>query len=161
MTEKRFATRYLLPLEMATSIQLLVIAASGSWRDSSLFNALSLTAETTLWTLMLGAIGLAGLGLALWEWTSGTRWVNGQLRMVLAARKWTALLAVFAWTYVLFTMLAAPDGWRVIEIVLESVPFAVFAGWSWWVNYRTGCVLDPTMKTSRLERDLEAKRTCW
>lgn len=161
MTEKRFATRYLLPLEMAVALQLLVIAAAGSWPDSALHNVLALTAENGLWTVGIGMIGLVGLCLSAWEWMCGVRWVNGQLRRVLWGRKWVSAMAVFAWSYALYTMLKAPEGWRMVEIVLESVPFAGFSIWSWWVNYRTECVLDPTMQTSRLERDLEAKRGSW
>lgn len=161
MTEKRYATRYLLPLEMCVALQLLAMAVAGSWNGSALWTTLLLSGDNLTWTLVIGAIGSAALGVAAWEWLCGREWVNGRLRMVLIARKWLSLLTLLVWSYAVFVMWTAPAGWRMVEVMLAAVPMAAFAAWSWWVNYRTECVLDPTLKTTTLERNLETRRPCW
>lgn len=159
--EKRYATRYLIPLEVAIYVQLVVLAVAGSWPESALANVLLLRGENLSWSLIVGSVGVAGLMVSIAEWVAGKHWANGQLRKALTARKWLALLAAILWSYALYTMLEAPQGWRMVDVVLEAVPMGLLSLWSWWANYRTECLLDPSLKTDRLEQAIGTKRSCW
>lgn len=160
MTEKRFKTRYLLPLEMCVGLHLFCMGVAGSWNGGAVREAVEASGSPAVWTAVMVALGLAALLVAMLEWFGGALWENGTLRRVLNARKWLSLLAAIAWSFAVYTMLR-PETDGLIYVILASVPMSGFALWSWWVNYRTECVLDPSLKTSQLERELEAKRAHW
>lgn len=160
MIEKRFATRYLLPLEMCGAWQLVCVAIAAMLPGTAIHIALEATGEGGAWGIFSGLVGVCGLAVSCLEWVRGRDWKNGHLRAALTVRKWISFFAAFAWIFSLYAMLVAPHG-RVVYLICAAPAMTLFALWSWWANYRTECVLDPTLKTTRLERSLETRRADW
>lgn len=160
---KKMRTRYLLPMEMVAFITLAVVGVSGGLGGGYLWRALALPgdAEPAQWLFSLGTVGILGLVVSAAEWWEGEGWENGRLRRWIYTRMWLSGLAVVMWLYATYEMMVIGERHMLVTIIMSAVAISPFHLWSWWVNYRTHCVLNPHLRTSKLEARLEANRHRW
>lgn len=159
-SEKRFATRHLLPMEMLMFWHLGCLGFAGSMPGSTIYHAISVVGPNLVWTVTMAGVAIVGLTTSATEWFAGRCWDNAALRKSLIVRKWSALFCGIAWAFCFYTMVL-PTGWKLPYLMMASIPMVMCSAWSWWENYRTEYVLDPTVRTSRLEQHLAARRSHW
>lgn len=160
---KKMRSRYLLPMEMVAFITLAVVGVGGEMGHGYLWHALAKPgdAEPLQWLLSIGVVGIAGMLVSAAEWWEGEGWENGRLRRWVYTRMWLSGLAFVMWLYAIYEMMVIRDEQWLVTIILSALSICPFHLWSWWVNYRTHCVLNPRMRTSKLEARLETHRHRW
>jgi hypothetical protein len=156
----RIRSRHMIPMEMLAFLTLMVAGLSGAFVNGYLHIVLSADGQALWWGLALMPIAGAGLIVAAAEWWIGHAWENGMLRGSIWVRMWLSGLAFIMWIYVLYVMATLPSG-PVTSMVISACFVSPFHLWSWWVNYRVHCALDPKMKTEKLGRRLETTRDRW
>ncbi|HEX6992391.1 MAG TPA: hypothetical protein VF151_10915 [Gemmatimonadales bacterium] len=160
---KRMRSRYLLPMEMVAFAMLSVLGLRGGLGAGYLHQLLDRPgdAEPWSWLLSVGLIGFCGIAVSSAEWWLGESWDNGLLRRVIYTRMWLSGLAFVMWLYAVYEVAVIQDHWVMLSVVWSAIAVCPFHLWSWWVNYRTHCILNPTMRTSRLENRLESRPPRW
>ena len=160
---KRNATirsRHMIPMEMLAFLSLLVGGIVGVTGPGYLHHLLSENGKVLEWGLTLMPIGLIGHFASSAEWCLGIDWENRRLRYSIWLRMWLSGLAFIMWMISLYIMAALPGG-GVTSMVVMAFFVSPFHLWSWWVNYRVHCALDPNMKTEKLGARLETSRDRW
>lgn len=160
---KKMRSRYLLPMEMVAFAVLTVLGLRGGFGQGYLHSLLERPgdAEPWSWLLSVGLIGIFGMLVSASEWWFGMGWDNGRLRRIIYTRMWLSGLAVVMWLYAVYEVALIQDRWMMLSVVWSAIAVCPFHSWSWWVNYRTHCILNPKMRTSHLENRLETHRPRW
>ena len=156
----RVRSRHMLPMEMLAFGLLMIGGITGAFGPGYLHDVLLDHGKALEWGLALIPVPLLGLLAATSEWWLGIEWQNGHLRHSIWFRMWLSGLAFVMWAYALYIMAALPGG-GVTSVVVTACFVSPFHVWSWWVNYRVHCALDPAMKTERLGARLETNRDRW
>ena len=156
----RVRSRHMIPMEMLAFLTLLLAGAAGVFGDGWLHHQLQANGKVMEWGFALIPLGVLGTFFSAAEWWLGAAWENGLLRHSIWIRMWTSGIAFVMWIIVLY-MMAELKGGPVTSVVWSAIAVAPFHLWSWWVNYRVHCVLDPHMKTEKLGARLENARDRW
>lgn len=160
---KKTRSRYLLPMEMVAFAVLATLGLRGAIGPGHLHALLALPGDADPWTWLwsVGLIGFAGMAVSSAEWWLGESWDNGLLRRVIYTRMWLSGLAIIMWVYAVYELAVIQERWVVLSVFWSAIAVCPFHLWSWWVNYRTHCILNPKMRTSRLETRLDGRPPRW
>ena len=156
----RVRSRHMIPMEMLAFLTLMVAGITGAFGPGYLHTILTRYDHALEWGFALLPIAGLGVIVSAGEWWLGTNWQNGILRHSIWTRMWLSGLAFVMWLYTLYIMASVPSG-PVTSMVISACFVGPFHLWSWWVNYRVHCALNPTMKTEKLGARLETNRDRW
>lgn len=159
-SKARVRSRHMIPMEILAFLTLMVAGYSGAFGQGYLNSFLEADQQALWWGLALMPLAGAGVLASSAEWWIGHSWENGLLRLSIATRMWLSGLAWVMWMYTLYVMALLPQG-PISSMVLSACFVGPFHLWSWWVNYRVLCALDPKLKTEKLGRRLETTRDRW
>ena len=159
-TGARLRSRHMIPMEMLAFLTLVVAGASGTFGPGYLHFVLAADGQALWWGLFILPIALLGVSISSAEWWIGVEWENGTLRHSIWLRMCLSGLATIMWAYILYVMATLPGG-PITSMVASACFVSPFHIWSWWVNYRVHCALNPKMRTANLGRRLETSRDRW
>lgn len=151
----KIATRYLLPLEIFMALVMLSWGISGWAGGGVLWLTLQKTGQNTEWGVALCLVGLVQLATTLAEWCIGRRWANAHLQRSVSARLCSAFVSAVVWLYVCFTVATLPNSAQMFVLWVQAPAGILFSVWIWAANFKAACVLDPSVPTTRLQRELE------
>lgn len=154
----KIATRYLLPLEIFMSLQMLSWGISGWVGGGTLWQALEKVGQNTEWGLALCLVGMVQLLATGLEWVAGRRWPNLHLLRSVFVRQWSAFACVVVWLYACYLAVTLPHVSEMFVLLIQAPAGVLFSVWIWGQNLKVACVLDPAVPTSRLQRELELER---
>jgi len=154
----RYASRYLLPIEMFCAVLLLSWGIAGMQTHGALSGVLDGAGIALPWTIVLCVVAAAQLVFASVELFAGRRWSDRDLLLSVSLRCICAFLSVPVWIYIFKFTFDAPGATFVSPLMLQAPlgvlwQAAIFVG-----NVRTRCLLDPKIPTNRLEREVQLDR---
>lgn len=155
----KIASRYLLPVELLVSLLLISWGLSGWIGGGLLWKTLNAGGYNEEWGLVLCGVGGAQFALAALEAHFGRRWPCSFLLWAVTARYWLAFLAGVLWLWIVYMIctVGATSG-SVIALGMQSPACLAACAWIFCGNRKVACVLDPTVSTQRLQREILAER---
>lgn len=157
MKTLKMASRYLIPLELFVAVILISWAIAGSLCDGNLHTALVHEGQNLWWGVVLGVTGAFQFIPAAIEWILGRRWDRQTLIVFLHMRSFASFLAMAAWLYVAYLVMAIQPTIYATLIVQCAAGF-LCTMWSFIGNERARVVIDPRISTSNFERTIIGER---
>jgi hypothetical protein len=155
----KIASRYLLPVELLLSVLLLSWGLTGWIGGGLLWKTLHANGYNDEWGVMLCGIGGTQFAMAAIEARYGRRWPCSTLFYAVTARYWLAFLAGVLWLWILYMMLTVRGPSGTVLVLAVQAPACLFAcAWIFFGNRKVACVLDPSVSTQRLQREILAER---
>lgn len=154
-------SRHMIPMECLAFIMLAMVGYSGTFGTSYLNYVLTAEGQALWWGLFILPVALCGWGAAGVEWWLGTRWEGEVLFRSITIRMLLSGLAFFMWFFYILYVMATIEGGPIMSVVYTAFFVCPFHLWSWWVNLRAHCALNPNMRTENLGRRLETSRDRW
>lgn len=153
----KFRSRYLLPMEMALAVVVFVLGIGGAFGHGRLSALLAARQDTLEWALVLGGAGAVWLAVAVAEWFLGLSWEIEKIRIAVRLRMICSGAACVGWLLCGYVLADGGRGGQYLVFIMLTPPMFALCVWSWYVNYRTDCLLDPNLDTTKLEKRLEER----
>ncbi len=150
--ECRFASRYLLPVEIFSALVLFGWGYSGWVGFGALNGVLYSAGISRAGGVTLCSVSGAQLIAAMIETVCGRRWGDKPLLWSVSARCGLALGTLGAWAYIGYLSIVVTSLTFVTAMVVQAPVGFVFAAIIFVGNLKVRCVLDPSIPTDRLER---------
>lgn len=157
-SQSRFASRYLLPVEIFMAATLFGWGWSGWVGYGALSGVLDSALIASSWGVSLCLIGAAQAAFALAEGCFGRRWDDHALLWSVSFRCICALFAAGAWMYILFVAIVVPTLTFVTAMVVQAPVGIMFSLIIFGGNLKIRCALDPEIPTENLQRRILADR---
>lgn len=153
----KIASRYLLPVELLTSLFLVSWGLLGSVGGGVLWRTLQADGLNEEWGLVLCGVGGAQFLVAALEGYYGRRWPDCKLFFSVTARYCLAFLAGVCWIWLAY-MLITLHRPALLMLAIPAPACLAACFWIFFGNRKVACLLDPTVPTSRLEREILEER---
>lgn len=149
----RYASRFLLPLEMMLGLYTLIWGLSGGGQlgQGALYFALLATEHNFVWCVALGTAGMATFLVTLLEWSIGRRFTPCQIHKCVSARACLAFVMVGTWIGAAVVLSTAPSMDRIAIILPAAAMHVAFSFWVYVENLKTRYMLDDKIPTSTLQ----------
>jgi len=155
----KIAARYLLPLEMFMAVSMFGWGLSGWKGHGILWQILAEhRQENFQWGVALCSVGLAQFAVTLGEWFFGKGWSNGSLLLIVRARFWLAFLSMIVWVYVCYFIFTTHGAIAVLTLFVQAPTAAIFQACIGVGNLKVATMLDPSVRTTRLQRAMHDER---
>lgn len=154
----RYASRYLLPVEIFAAVVLLSWGICGSITPGALAGLLETVGISTPWGITLSAVALAQLSVAVVEAALGRRWPDDLLLYSVSARCGLAFVAFPVWLYMFKIGISTPGASFVSLLVIQAPIGALTNGAIFALNLRARCLLHPRIECRELERRVRLDR---
>lgn len=153
----KIASRYLIPLELFMAAVLMSWGVTGWKGGGPLWHALNAQGLNAEWGIVLCGLGLAQVAVTLFEWQVGCR-LEHYLMWFVRTRSWLAFFSAVAWFYVFYFILTVRGVDMVYSLALQAPIAVVFSLWAWVGNLKVALVLDPSIPTEALQRNILLER---
>lgn len=154
----RNASRYLLPLELFMATVMMSWGLTGWKGGGPLWHALNTQGLNMQWGLVLCGLSLVQLAVSSFEWQAGCVRLERWLMWIVYARAWLGFFATVAWLYVFYFALTLPGADVVHALAVQAPVALVFSVWIWLGNLKIALLLDPSVPTQTLQRNVLLER---
>jgi hypothetical protein len=154
----KYATRYLLPVEILMSVGLVSWGCSGSFGGGALWAELRKLNINDVWGYWLVGVGTLQLLCAGLEFAVGKRWSDDALLVSIKARMTSLFFSAVIWFYICYLAIQISGNGFVIPMLVQAPAAFLFSIWAYVGNARIKCVLDPEVPSSELEQRLAQER---
>lgn len=154
----KIATRFLLPLELFMALVLLSWGMSGWFGAGPVHKALVVNGDHVWWGISLCTIAIAQFTVPMVELIRGKRWDALDLLLCVSARFWLGFVGAVAWLYVCYIIVGVMGLEVAFSLGTQAFAGVVFSIWVWVGNQKVALILNPNVRTERLQRTVVADR---
>jgi hypothetical protein len=145
--EMKYATRYLLPIEIVMAVGLVSWGCSGGFGGGALWAELRKLNINEVWGFWLIGVGAVG-----------KRWRDEMLLLSIKMRMSCLFFATVIWFYICYLAIQISGNGFVIPMMVQAPAALLFSIWAYVGNARIKCVLDPDIPSYNLEQRLAQER---
>ena len=158
MSITTFATRFLLPLELALAWSSMGWALAGLLGAGVFAQTLRAAGLGHTWLWLLLVWGVASFVVSGIELLRGRAWGDARLGRWCLARSWLAWCGLVVWTALATVTLLEPIMRYTLALTWCLPMYLVGCAVCWVLDRRTALLLDPRERTERLRERLIAER---
>jgi len=154
----KFASRYLLPIELMISILFVGWGVAGWFGTGTLVRMLSELGIGQSWGLSMVFLGLTQLTVSGVEFAFGRDWDNDKIFRSTSARCVVLFFGTLLWVYVLTVILSLTIEHLPVALLMQAPAAAIFSIWAWCGNMKVRVLLNPAIATTRLQETIMLDR---